>query len=579
MRSARLAAIWFGALTGLFLGEVETLCRYLPALRATELSAAPAPALAATAAYVGLGALGGALHRWLGPALLVGLALASADQDAVGLLAVPAAVAAGWLASRRRAVAAVGIALVLLGIALAPREELARAGRPARPDLVLVVLDTVAAAHTSLHGAPLDTTPTLVALAREGIDWRSAIATAPWTVPSHGSLFTGAPARTAGAHHEHLSLPADLPTIAEDLAKHGYRTAAFVANPWLARDSGITRGFAHQQGAWEISYLEARFAGWRAARRFLSPRHDKQGRELVSRALAWLSRGGDEPSFVFLNLLEAHSPYQVVPEPGRFGVSDPEALGKRVREAHSRGAGSLEATGDAEAARLLYAAAVRAADDALGELVAGLRAAGRLERTALLVTSDHGEEFGEHGFVGHGIGLYERALHVPLVLRGPAGTPRGVRIEEPVSLERVRATLLEIGSGAPQPGSLLAPHEVGAAARPIVSEQRRPGWMLALFRKNSDHDLVELDTRALRVRVGSRVLLRETPARGGSPHFAFFDLDADPAEQAPRWPDPRAAELLPLLEAHDRLPVRGEGTPDLSPAARERLVALGYLSE
>ena len=566
-----------GALSGLFLGALETLCRYLPALADSDLRAELEPALLSTAFYCALGAAGGVLHRALGALALLAVPALSLDLDPLGFLAAPAALGLGWLAASRPPLAWAGAALVFAGLLWLPRPALPREGRPPGPDLALVVLDTVAARDTSLHGGPFDTTPSLAALAAEGVHWSRALAPAPWTVPSHASLFTGQPARTAGAHHEHPVLAEGLPTAAEELARSGYRTAAFVANPWMARATGITRGFAYQEAVWDLAARRSAFSALRALDRLRPPPPGKGGEALVSRALAWLERGGEQPSFVFLNLMEAHTPYHQVPEPGRFGVADPVALGERIHQAQLYGQDAIDfpRPGEREAARRLYAAAVRAADDRLADFVEGLRRRGRLDRTLLVVTSDHGESFGEHGFTGHVIGLYEDTLHVPLVLRHPELAWGGRERGELVELARVYDTLLA-ASGESRARSLLAADSSGDAF--AVSEQRRPVRTLARFRNHLDRDRAALDNRALRVRAGPLVLLRETPAQDGLPRFALFDLEADPGEQRPLWPDPRAAALLERMARFDALEVEGDRDPFFDERFRERLEALGYLT-
>ena len=565
-----------GGLSGLALGLLETLCRYLPAVAGTDLLPLPWSPLLATAAYVALATAAGAVHVALGPIALLAVAAATADLDPVGLLAVPAAVGLGWLAERRPTLAWSGIAGAALGFALLPRGAPIAEGEPERPDLALIVLDTVAAGDTSLHGADLDTTPTLTALAAEGVHWSQALAPAPWTVPSHAALFTGQPARTTGAHHEHPVLAPGLPTLAERLDGLGYRTGAFVANPWLARSTGITRGFAHRVGVWDLDARQGAFAALRLLERLWGAPRGKGGGALVEHALAWLERGGDRPSFVFLNLLEAHAPYHEVPDPGRFGIADAEVLSERVYQAQLYGADALDfpQPGERAAARALYAGAVRAADDLLADFVEGLRRRGRLDRTLLMVTSDHGEAFGEHGFTGHVIGLYENILHVPLVMRHPEFAWGGAEHPELVEVTRVYDTLLEVASDESFERSLFA----GGADAFVVSEQRRPVRTLARFRGFDERDLSPLDTRALRVRSADLALLRETPGAGGQPSFSLFDLASDPGERQPLRPDPRADVLLQRMAEFDALEVHGGPDPFFDDDFRERLEALGYLT-
>jgi arylsulfatase A-like enzyme len=572
-----------GAASGLAFAVLETVGRYLPAVAGTDLSPDAALPLLAVFAYVGAGALLGLVHPFLGmgaPLLL--LALAGEHEPlavALGLTAVGAAFAA----LRHPRVAGATAAVALAGGWLLPRAEPPHAGTPGRPDVVLVVLDTVGAGSTSLHGADLPTTPVLESLAREGVWFRRAVATAPWTVPSHASLLTGEHPRTLGCHHEHPSLPAGVPTTAELLADAGYRTGAFLANPWVGRFNGLTRGFQHTESLWELQRRSQAFT-WVRLAGLLGGEGEpaKGGSLLVRHTLDWLDRAGDTPSFVLVNLLEAHSPFHFVPEAARFGVADPIGVGERTHRVQRLGPDALDypRPGEVEQARRLHAAGIRFVDSLVGDLVAGLEERGRLDRTLLVVTSDHGEAFGEHGFHGHMVGLHAQTLHVPLVMRHPS-LEAGRVVEEVVSLRSVHPTLVGFATGKAAPGSLLAEPESVA-----WSEQRRPLQVLSDWTSEGDRDpsrdLSHIDGRALRVRRGDLVLLRETPAAGGSePRFSFYDLATDPSEAHDLWPDPRALELLPLLEAHAAKAVAGAQdvapSNDLPVDLRAQLEALGYL--
>jgi arylsulfatase A-like enzyme len=570
-----------GALAGFAFAILETVGRYLPAVAGTDLSPDAALPLLAVLAYVGAGALLGLVHPLLGmgaPVLLVALAGEHAPR-AVALALT--AVGAGFAGLRHPRVAGATAAVALAGGFLLPRAEPPQAGTPGRSDVVLVVLDTVGAGSTSLHGAELPTTPVLESLAREGVWFRRAVATAPWTVPSHASLLTGEHPRTLGCHHEHPSLPEGVPTTAEILADAGYRTGAFLANPWVGRFNGLTRGFQHTESLWELQRRSQAFTWVRLAGSIGGESEPAKGGSLLVRhTLDWLDRGGDTPSFVLVNLLEAHSPFHHVPEAQRFGVADPIGVGERTHQAQMLGPDALDypRPGEVEQARRLHAAGIRFVDSLVGDLVAGLEERGRLDRTLLVVTSDHGEAFGEHGFHGHMVGLHAETLHVPLVMRHPS-LEAGRVVEEVVSLRSVHPTLVGFATGTATPGSLLAEPESVA-----WSEQRRPLQVLSDWKSEGESDasrLSHIDGRALRVRRGDLVLLRETPAAGGEPRFSFYDLAQDPTEAHDLWPDPRAQELLPLLEAHAAKAVAGaedaDPSGDLPVDLRAQLEALGYL--
>ncbi|MEO6444839.1 MAG: sulfatase-like hydrolase/transferase [Gemmatimonadaceae bacterium] len=331
------------------------------------------------------------------------------------------------------------------------------------PNILLIILDTVRAASTSLHGYGQPTTPFLERLGADGVVFDRAITTSPWTLPSHGSLFTG---HDADALHVSWRVPLDaaLPTLAEVLTARGYATAAFVANTYYAgHDSGLERGFAHyddyrtsikqllRSTSFSHVQLVADLGGsrswravWVALRRHNLSRvvmplsHRKNGATVTDDFLRWQGQparkdGTVRPFFAFLNYFDAHEAYAAPP-----------------------GYDSLFAAPSRKQRR--YEGAIRFVDDQLARLFDTLSARGVLDNTIVVVTSDHGEQFGEHGKWGHGNALFMEALHVPLLIRYPPRVPRGARVRQPVSLRDIGATMAELsGAGTiPFPGRSLS---------------------------------------------------------------------------------------------------------------------------
>jgi arylsulfatase A-like enzyme len=579
----RCAGIAGGALAGLVLATLETGVRYLPALADGGGAFEPAIPLAAACVYVLAGGAAGAVRWWCGvlaPALVW---MVAPGRDLLGAELAIVAAGLGWLSVRhpRGGLVLGGVAaLSFLALPSRPADDPAAAATaPSRPDVLLVVLDTVGARFTSLHGYELDTTPTLVRMAAEGVWFRNALAAAPWTVPSHASLFTGEHPRVVGGHHEHPALRDESSTTAEVLAAAGYRTGAFVANPWVGGFNGLTQGFEHQEALWEILRPVRAFAAFRLSAEWLAHRAGKGAALLTERALAWWDRAGDRPSFVFLNLMEAHSPFHQVPGAGRYGVQNARTVGERAHLAQMHGPESIDypRPGEVEASQRLHAAGIRYLDETLAQLVEALRERGRLDRTVIVVTSDHGDGFGEHGFYGHMGGLYEETLHVPLVIRHPPVIEPGTVVDEPVSLRRLHDTLLALSGVAESGRSLLTAAREGDDSF-VISEQMRPLQVLRDYRKHGPPDLSQLNDRALRIRRESLVLQRRTPADGGAARWFFFDVASDPGETRNLWPDPRAAALRAALEAHDARPRSAGGELRLPVDLREQLLALGYVA-
>ena len=298
-------------------------------------------------------------------------------------------------------------ALVLGALAALSLAVPASAGKP--PNVLLVVLDTARADAVSRSVGPDSPTPTFARLAQSGVTYSNARSTAPWTLPSHASLFTGLYPSRHGAHHEHLQLDQERVTLAEILSST-HETAGFTENPQIT----IARGFAQGFGTYDET--------WRARSGI------QQVMPTVSRVVEWLGRrDSDRPFFLFVNLMSPHLPY--FPPEGsekRFlPAGTPADQVMRLRFVNEREArlyimGKLPlGPGDFAVLRALYQAEVAHADAQLGQIIAALEASGSLDRTLVIVVSDHGENLGEHGLMEHQLCIYETLLHVPMLLRLP----------------------------------------------------------------------------------------------------------------------------------------------------------------
>jgi hypothetical protein len=340
----------------------------------------------------------------------------------------------------------------------------------------------------------------------------------------------------------------------------------------VSRETGLVRGFDTVLLADDVASANAELSLLHFVQS--DPPKDKSGRSLVQRTLRWLERGGETPSYAFLNLLEAHSPYHWLKEPGRFGVIDPARIGDRSHRAIMRGPDAVgyPDAGEARAAEALHAAGIRAVDDLLRTLIDSLRERGRLDRTLVVITSDHGESFGSHGYHGHLIDLYEELTHVPLVLRLPGLFPAGARVESVVSLDQIHPTIVQVATGQKQPNTLLEPSGLA------VSEHFRPLLLFAGDHWGRGEGSV-WDRRAVRVRSAGRALLRTMPADGNPPTELAFDLVADPAEARGSTPGAVDAGLRARLDAHLAIPdgAAASGELEMSPELEKRLESLGYL--
>ena len=349
------------------------------------------------------------------------------------------------------------------------------------PNVLLIVLDTVRADHLSLYGYNRDTTPNLARLAKQGVRFDRAHSSAPWTLPSHATIFTGRwphelKIETVGR------LDSTYPTLAEFLGGRGYATAGVVANQFFCGyETGLDRGFAtyrdFQVTPGEV--LRSSSVGWLASKAFtrlqdevsarltsqkaavFSRHHDRKPADEVNREfLDWLGGVKGRPFFAFLNYFDTHSPYfPPATFTKHFGV-----VPKSRAEANLVRDWWMYRTKPhtAEEIRLMvdsYDDCLAAQDEQIGLLFDQLRQRGVLENTLVIITADHGEEFGEHGQFIHGYSLYESATRVPLLIVAPSGVPKDQVVNDSVSLRDLPATVVDLlGIAGPSrfPGASLA---------------------------------------------------------------------------------------------------------------------------
>ncbi len=456
------------------------------------------------------------------------------------------------------------IAITLTLVALA-------CGRSSAPNVLLLVLDTTRADAIAAYREGPAYTPTVDALAAEGILFTQARSTSAWTVPSHGSLFTGLYPSRHGAHAESELLPAEAVTLAE-LLRPTHETVGFSENPHIIRAKGYAQGFDE----YEETY-----------RRRPSPGEPPVTLELIE---AWLAeRDHGRPFFLFVNLMTPHLPYRPPPRlRARFmpaGVSDASArrfaaVGERQARLFMSGALHFQPP-DLEILRALYRADVSYADERTAQLLGQLRAHDALERTLVVVIGDHGENIGDHGLMEHQLCLYESLLRVPMLFRLPGVFEAGRRSDAPVQLVDVAPTVLET-VGLPRTSwpvmegqSLL--HGAPAPDRPVVAEYMRPLEQRKLFRRvNPDFEFGVFDRRLKSIQVGRwRLIVSD---RGEA---ELYDLTSDPDESrnlAAEQPQRVAALEQRLHDWAGSSPTRSPlDPPALDEETRESLRSLGYL--
>lgn len=325
------------------------------------------------------------------------------------------------------------------------------------PNVLLIVLDTVRAKSMSLYGYNRPTTPNLERWAKRGVVFDRAVSIAPFTLPSHASMFTGHYAQDLSTDWA-APLDRTYPTLAEVLYAHGYMTAGFVGNTESAgRQTGLDRGFvlyrSHLLEPTTLLKVNSLF-------RLVAPPPSHIGVEakvLNEHFLDFLSRWQGHPFFAFLNYVDCHAPYSGTAPLGRpnepYLARDRERLLRWTFESFR-----TPAAYGLELAHEAYEACLSELDRRVGALLEQLDQRGLLARTVVIIVADHGEQFGEHGLVQHADSLYWQLLHVPLIIINPGNTGGGRRVERMVSLRDLPATILDLVglSGTKVPGDSFA---------------------------------------------------------------------------------------------------------------------------
>lgn len=437
----------------------------------------------------------------------------------------------------------------------------------APPSVILVVIDTLRRDHLSLHGYAKKTTPGLEGLAREASVFERCLATSSWTKPSTVSLLTGLYPPSHGIHRL-LRAPQQYVFLAERLRENGYATAAFSGNPHVSPTFGMSQGFdhfAHQNSNERVQdYPDAV--------------------EILDDARGWLETSPQEPFFLYLHLMNVHGPYRAPPEYRARFLEEPhteftfrnETWIEIVRR------GRLEERAKVTDAHLndlraRYDGAIAYTDEVLMSFLEELRSSGVLDRSLLVVTSDHGEELFEHGGFGHRRTLYGELLEVPLLIRDPDGRGSGRRIEQPVSLVDVPATILDrlgLLEAGPDGG-----FGDGRSLVPLLSdavEAPTPRLLLAQLDEKSAGSALLIQKWPY------RLLQIENDYRGNDDAVELYDVENDPREQtdlAPR--SQRRVSRLTALAREFRAALensRFEGDKvQLDEDMRRRLEALGYV--
>jgi arylsulfatase A-like enzyme len=464
-----------------------------------------------------------------------------------------------------RSVALSPAGFVLLGLAFCAALGLAACGgsasAPHPRNAILISIDTLRPDHLGCYGHEAPTSPTLDALAARGVRFADVTAAAPWTLPSHASMLTGLYAGHHGVKDHESRLPESTVTLAEEFQAKGFATAA-VVNTW---NVGAPQ-FHLSQGFTRFCYVpETEVEASTGLTRMVD-----NGREVVAKAKEFLAESGAQPFFLFLHFYDVHTdftpraPYRaqfVAPYAGKL-------TGRSLQLQAYRARGETLGADDLRYLEQLYDAEIRQLDDLLGRFFTWLDGEKKLADTLIVVTSDHGEEFQEHGGILHGRTQYQELLRVPLILAGP-GVPPATVIEAPVHGVDIAPTILArmgLGSSMPRDGLDLAPAWRGEALpeRALFAEADHTNEVDG----DPAHDIKHM------IRRGSEKLHLDRHTHA----LELYDLSRDPGEHddlASREAA-RAQALLAELERFQASAVAPQAIPAPTKEEQHLLDQLGY---
>lgn len=461
--------------------------------------------------------------------------------------------------------------VVLTGVVLVVFAAFVIASRapksPRRPDILLLTLDTTRADHTSVYGYRRPTTPRLARLARDGVRFEAAYAPMSTTLPSHATMFTGELPRKHGLTKNGAVLPDGWDTLAEQLQRAGYRTAAFVSSFPLERRFGLAQGFDVYDDDFRGGECLAEMQEWEGFD--LDAGFCRNADRTTDRALEWLEQEGyldpkkrgylagkpsprERPFFLWVHYFDPHAPWETKPN-AIFRPQGTDWLAEK---------------------KAAYDGEIRFMDTSIGAILDALQRAGRLDDTLVVVAADHGEGLMQHGHMHHNIFLYEEDVRVPFLFRWPGKIAPGRVVREPVQVADVSPTLLALAGIAPstEPGTGEALAAALLQSAPLDAD--RPVFLQRRIYEETEHMGFPLRGEKLGVRLG-RWKYIEALDEGT---IELYDLKADPEEKrnvAELHPEERAKLAAALHRWRESTPP--PALPEVDPEAAKKLRALGYV--
>ena len=449
---------------------------------------------------------------------------------------------------------------------------------PEQSNILLISIDSLRADHVGAYGYSRDTTPVLDQLASQGVLFENVVADSSWTLPTHVTMMTGLSSLAHGVDEfAGGRIAPEHTTVAEHLGKAGYVTHGIYSGPYLHPVFGLGRGFDHYEGVPGGTLLDSAIFDLdepEAASRITAANaraHETVTSPLIAdKAIDFLRRVGDKRFFLFLHFFDVH--YDYIPPEEMWRQFDPDYQGTLNVENYRRNSNIHRDMKQSELQHVVarYDGEILFTDKSIGKIINVLDSLDFRKNTLVVVTSDHGEAFFEHGDKGHGRSLFDELLMVPLILRLPGRVPAGTRIPQQVRHLDLAPTLLSIaGLDVSMEGLSLVDAFTGDSifpSLPALSTLRRNGHWLSL-RKPGLKFLVHQD--------GSTIT--ET----------LYELRGDPTEQSPlllkaEQPSATRDELRRELRDIVRW-AEAQRTPgtavnkDLPHTLQEQLRSLGYI--
>ncbi|MDG2150198.1 MAG: sulfatase [Planctomycetota bacterium] len=453
-----------------------------------------------------------------------------------------------------------------------------------RPNLLLISIDTLRPDHVGWHGYERPTTPVLDELASGATVFEQCASVGPYTLPSHATMLSGLFPARHGARETTDRLGEDVPTLATLLSSRGWATAAFTGGGFLSPDFGFSNGFDRYQSVDPVHDSRERSSRGRysGSNRMFQDQLDEL--HSLNAVEGWIKSHADGPWFAFVHTYVAHEYRPPTQDFALFDTKPGSDWGADVQERLVPRAWieSAPEVADLEHLTNLYDASIHFVDREIGGLIDRLDKAGQLENTVVVLTSDHGEEFLEHGHLRHSQSLYEEMLHVPLVIRMP-GQDVGHRVSVPVHLADLTPTVLEAMQLPAIPGL------DGASLRGLLWEGGE-GPESSGRRDDSRTEMyatVETNwSRRASLRVGDIKLIRgdtdEALTYPSSAPWELFDLASDPGETNNLFEQrAHAAGLLQQrlldLEKTQAASAAPSSRAEVREELKEQLKALGYV--